>query len=97
MALSQKEVRAPAEKGCPLAGRSWHAGVYVLRLRASSVQADIQMMLAAQCHLGTKCVPRRRPCGALLEGLGFPPSDQHLNTPAARRVPSRPQRATVAN
>ena len=36
---------------------------------ARAAQADIQMMLAAQCHLGTKCVPR--PCKLQTLSLGF--------------------------
>ena len=62
MALSQKEVRlADARLADPptkpgVAPRAYAA----LPRSARAAQADIQMMLAAQCHLGTKCAPE--PC-----------------------------------
>lgn len=72
MALSQKEVRERA------------GGVTRVSCRLTSLrccpQADIQMMLAAQCHLGTKCAPGAplfasagavAGCAALAAGLGF--------------------------
>ena len=72
MALSQKEARCTlrlprpsvrGERRCAVAHPgSGAAGPRTTQPPRARTQADIQMMLAAQCHLGTKCVHAATQC-----------------------------------
>ena len=90
--------RSPIDRHRKKAGET-HAYVAPTR-SARAAQADIQMMLAAQCHLGTKCVPEACQLQTLSLGLKPParcrcfPKRRHAPLPVARGVLSGASPAT---